>query len=321
MNNSWSRFLKSILPLAVAGFALIGVSGSAFGASKPDPVLTISVDPEITLGSAVQIIVNAKTAPVPEGTNISGLVIQSLRLNYPIDIITGLPKAPSLQLIDPGVPHDPYLTNEDGDLKISFDPAALGIPADCGYTLRAQSAGDGTYSGTITASIEFCIKEISCDTPFSFALTDVTGPGELLASTKNIKYSGDWYLTYTVKACTDIVAGTKVQGGVVAWANYEGAVVSAGSFSVSTKNKNSVITWILPAMTSGDEHTITVHVSGNSSTAVGSQPLSGAWSAVYQTQAEANNIDPITLLPKPIPAHKSEYTPRATYEVVTVLTP
>jgi hypothetical protein len=305
------------------GLAVTGLRLVVFAAPPPPtptPVLTISVPSEINLGDSALIIVNAKNA----GININGLPISQVRIDFPIDPVLNTPLGDSIQLLnvlDLGT----LYTDVDGNVSVPFNPATLGIPANCGYTIRAQSSNvPQTYQTTHTVSLGFCVKESACGAPFSFALTDVTGPGELLPSTKSMKYYGDWYLTYTVKACTNIVAGTKVQGGVVGWATFNGAVdVSAttGTVSVSTKNKNSVITWILPTLAAGDEHTITVHIGGNSASVLGTQLLSGAWSAVYQTQAEATNVDSLTGLPAPISPHKSEYTPRASYEVVAVLTP
>ena len=317
MQNRLSSF-KFVLPLAM-GLAYLtstvsGVAGQP--PATPSPTLSISVPSEIALGNSALIIVNAKNA----GVNIPNLPITQVRLDYPLDPVTQLPLGTSVQLLNV-LNLGNLLTDANGDVSVQFDPAALGIPANCGYTIRAQSGNvPQTYLTTHTVSLGFCVKEATCGALFSFALTDVSGPGELLVSTKTVKYSGAWDLTCTVKACTPIVAGTKVQGGLVGWATYGGAAVTAGSFTTSTKNKNTVITWILPAMAPGEEHTITIHLSGNSSTVVGTQMLSGAWSAVYQTLDEANHVDPVTGLPAPIPAHKSDYTPRASFEVVAELT-
>ena len=318
MSHNPSSLLKSALAITALGVGFIASIANAHAAPAPRPDLTISIPAEINLGDTAQIIVNAKVGAL----NVPGLPISHLRLDFPIvidpDTLLEV-QPPSVQLIAPA---DNYITDAAGNVSVNFDPQALDIPANCGYTMRAQSAGiPQTYQTSNTVSLSFCIKDVACQEPFTFALTDVSGPGELLVSTKGLKYSGDWYLTYTVKTCTDIVAGTKVQGGVVAWANFLGTSVSTGNVSTSSKNKNTVITWVLPALTAGDEHTIVVHLSGTSANVAGTQPLSGAWSAVYQTLAEANNVDLVTGLPAPIAAHKSAYTPRATYEVVTTLTP
>jgi hypothetical protein len=309
-----SSYLKSAAPIAALGLAYLATSITSLAAPAPKPVLTISIPAEINLGDTAMIIVNAKYA----GVNIPNLPISHVSLQFPLDPVTQIPLGDTIQLLNV-LNLGTLFTDANGDVAVQFDPATLNIPANCGYTIRAQSGNLSPLTSHHTVSLGFCVKEASCGAPFSFGLTDVSGPGELLVSTKTVKYPGAWDLTYTVKACQPIVAGTKVQGGLVGWATYGGAVVTAGSFTTSTKNKNTVITWILPAMAAGDEHTITIHLSGNSSTVVGTQMLSGAWSAVYQTLAEANNIDSITGLPAPIPPHKSEYTPRASYEVVNVL--
>jgi hypothetical protein len=318
MQNVTSGPAKKIAKFLFGLGATAALAANALAAPLPDPVLTISIPTEVTLGSTATIIVNAKDPST--NANIVGLPIQHVRVDYPsIDPITSLPIVVGVMLVPPTAN---AVTDTSGNVSVLFDPAALEIPANCTTTIRAQSEQVvGSWSGAVTVSIEFCIKSQECGAPFTFALTDVTGPGELLVSTKTTKYSGEWYLTYTVKACTEIVAGTKVQGGAVAWALYGGATADVGAVTATTKNKNTVITWVLPALAAGTQESIVVKVSGNSSTVVGTQQLSGAWSAVYQTLAEANYIDPITNLSAPISAHKSDYTPRATYQVVNVLTP
>jgi hypothetical protein len=314
MKTHRSKLLTSVTPIVAAALAVFASTPASRAAAAPEPELTISIPAEIVLGNVATVIVNAKH----EGVNIVGLPITQVKISYPLDPVTNEPLGDSVLLFN--ATPTPLNTDASGNVSVAFDPEALGIPAMGGYEIEAKSGRTTDFKSSSTPRVEFAITAASCGNPFTLVLTDVSGSGELLVSTKQVTNQETWTLTYTVKACTPIVAGTKVQGGVVGWVTYLGNHVSVGEAVASAKNKNTVITWILPALAAGDEETITVSIQG-SSRSLGTQFLSGAWSAVYQTVDELNNVDPETGLPAPIPPHKTDYTPRATVEVVSELTP
>jgi hypothetical protein len=142
------------------------------------------------------------------------------------------------------------------------------------------------------------------DTHFSPAV-DLSTSGSLcsglniaasLASGNGTPYPGsgsqDWRFRIAVTNCTGAdLAGVKVQGGTNGWTTYKGASFPDGSLSISTKNKTSVLTWIVD-LANGQEKDIDVTVNGSIAAKAVCSPdpntplpgtvlyLSGPWSAL-----------------------------------------
>lgn len=233
---------------------------------------------------------------------------------------------------------DGSVVYETAGVTINKDFSPIGIPVNgdntrdlvpgmC-YFVRTKTtgAGNGTYN---SPAAPLCIKEAvvvdPCDgkKDLDISAALVQGEGTVVNGT-----ASTWTYGITVKACKEIVQGTKVQGGNVAWANQicnneltgsPNISITAGTFTCSNKAKNTVITWLLPPLMKGDSLTLKSTQSGTAKIAIQAiypegtgpgLPLNGPWSAVYQTVEEAT-ASPV------IPAHKTDYTDR----VMILITP
>jgi hypothetical protein len=206
--------------------------------------------------------------------NLDGLAALSPHILVGIDPVTGEPI---------------YLQNVTCDnTTVGFRGHFIGVPSE---VIQSQSAGS-----PLTIECDEC----GTSTDLTLSLGDISGPGSPSAPG-----SYSWCYTFTVQNCTDSdLTGIKVQGGTSGWTTLGTITPSKGTATSVTKNKTSIITWILD-LAQGESATITVCVSGTlKAGACGTtQFISGPWSAAF--------TDPVSGLPL-----KSDYTDRASIEVI-----
>jgi hypothetical protein len=309
---------QGIRATQLAALAVLAFSPLAFAVPPPQPTRTVTVSPNPAAQNE-NVTLSFQSAG-DDGTQVVFQIAKGEGNGY-----DGIDPDQSEGCPGNGNDFQDYVFAGD-TVSLTFNPAAICSrgnnvrtlePGTC-WNVRAHVTAANQGGGAFpTPAVSLCItapvEEDDCvgKPDLSISATLASGPGAVLNGTASA-----WSYGITVKACTEVLAGSKVQGGNAAWANQKICEVSAtgGNYNCRYTNKNAVITWTLPHMVRGDSYTLTSTEKGTAKLAVrpGTLPLNGPWSVVYQTVADTQT-DPVTL------PHKSDYTQRVTIEVLDTL--
>ena len=191
------------------------------------------------------------------------------------------------------------VTTLDVDLDaLGFLPGTIG-----GFRAHYVTGGGSNHVDThFSAAVDLGATSSTSCSGLTIGATLAVGDGCPLPGP-----AGPWTFRITVQNCTGMdLSAVKVQGGANGWAGVTGISATAGSFTVSTKQKNSVITWTVDVPNAATVY-IEVTVNGNipPTTPAGQiRFLSGPWSAVYDDDG-----DSLT------PRVKTDYTGRVSLTV------
>ncbi len=197
-----------------------------------------------------------------------------------------------------GAPKTPD-SNGETSWPVDIDPL---FTAGTVVGIRAHFANASSGYATHDSGIIDLVVINSCSGGLTIAADLVEGEGSPAPG-----YGGCWTFRITLTNCTgNNLTGVKVQGGTNGWTSFSDYDESTGGVNIKANKKNEVLTWILD-IADGATETLEVTVCGSikPSTPDGTVLfLSGAWSAVYDDDA-----DPIT------PTVKTEYTGRVSITV------